>query len=133
MTSEHFRNVLVCGILIIGAILTASYSLTESNNWKHIQNQSGRVDGVITAITPSAAGRYKQNEVWVNYTVDGRDYNSRLATYTKDMEVGKRIRVYYDKEDPIRTVSRPTYIDMLYFIAAIQLVSGAAILIIDPE
>lgn len=134
MSPEHFRNLMIGLVLIIGAVLTWSYSLTESNNWKHIQNSAGKTKGTITEIYAGHGSIFADRmAVRVAYEVDGVPYNERLATYTKDMAVGKDIPVYYLKNAPNVTVSRPDYINALYCIAGVQLLIGALVLIIDPE
>ncbi|MBQ9518674.1 MAG: hypothetical protein IJR59_02130 [Firmicutes bacterium] len=133
MTPEHFRNLMIGIILVLGAILTASYSLTESNNWKHVQNGAGKTRGVITDIYAYNSGAGSRMAVEVAYEADGVPYNSNLATYTSDMEIGKEIPIYYLKSDPAVTISRPRYIDILYALAGTQLILGVLILVIDPE
>lgn len=47
-------------------------------------------------------------DVWIEYTVDGKTYNSRINSYDSSMYVGKEIEVYYDPENPsdVRTDSK---------------------------
>ena len=134
MTAEHFRNVLIGGILITGSILTASYTLNESNHWMHLQNQSVKTKAEIIAIYPYSAGiGSNRSTARVQYTIDDIEYRSNLASCSDDMRIGQEIYVYCEKEHPERTISRPEYLNILYIIAAVQLLIGILVLIIDPE
>ena len=39
-------------------------------------------------------------DVTVSYSVNGTSYRGKLDTYSSNYEVGKRVRIYYDPQDP---------------------------------
>ena len=135
MTAEHFRNIVLGTMLIAGSITTASYTLTEQTNYKNIRLKSGKTSAVISSIdyTSSPNVFFKRYDVKVRYTVDGKEYTSGLNEYNSSMALGSKMTVYYDKENPSRTISEPAFIKMLFALSGIELGVGLLILIADPE
>ena len=133
MSPEHFRNLITGIVLIIGSLLTASWALTESNNWMHIQNSAGKTSALVVDTYPgSSALRPDKKNVSVTYSVDDKIYSGTLKNYSATAKTGDTIYVYYLKYNPSVTVNRPEYLDILYTLAAVQLLVGVLILIVDP-
>ncbi|MBR6401233.1 MAG: hypothetical protein IKS17_08460 [Firmicutes bacterium] len=129
MTVERMRNITVSTLLIVGGVLTASYSLTEYNHWNSVRLASGKTSAVVTNLAPTE----RQNVVGVSYSVEGKQYDTFIISHDKDLQVGQRVTVYYDKTAPARTVNKPDFVNMLYGLAAIQILGGVAVLVWDPE
>ena len=69
-----------------------------------IFNYENKVDtvGTITGISSyySGTNHNRNHEVYVSYTVDGKEYESRLNSYSSSFYEGKEIDIYYDKDNP---------------------------------
>ena len=69
-----------------------------------IFNYENKVDtvGTITGISSyySGTNHNRNHEVYVSYTVDGKEYESRLNSYSSSFYEGKEIKIYYDKDNP---------------------------------
>ena len=100
----HMRNVerliwlIFAGVgailLIVGAVVCI-----------HIFDYGDKVDttGVITEISEhQGRNRDRDYDVYVAYEVDGTPYESRLNSYTSSYYEGKKIDIYYDRDDPRR-------------------------------
>ena len=61
---------------------------------------------IITSIKTYGSGDDKTHKVFVSYEVDGVEYESRLNGYSSSYYEGKRIKIYYDKEDPSKIGSK---------------------------
>ncbi len=57
---------------------------------------------VISSGDPDESDSY---EVFVTYTVDGKDYRSQLNHYDASYSVGKKIEVHYNPGDPAEILS----------------------------
>ena len=69
-----------------------------------IFNYENKVDtvGTITGISSyySGTNHNRNHEVYVSYTVEGKEYKSRLNSYSSSFYEGKEIDIYYDKDNP---------------------------------
>lgn len=66
-------------------------------------NYSNKVDtiGIITEISSyGSTKRNRSHEVYVSYTVEGKEYESILNSYSSGFYEGKEIEMYYDKDNP---------------------------------
>ena len=83
-------------------VLVASYLLIDNinvkNNWtettSHIINidkEKYRSDGKT---------KYRYFAI-VEYSVDGQSYSGRLNTYSKDMDIGDPVDIYYNPENQL--------------------------------
>ena len=66
-------------------------------------NYENKVDsvGTITEILSYRSTNHNINhEVYVSYTVEGKEYKSRLNSYSSSFYEGKEIDIYYDKDNP---------------------------------
>ncbi len=133
MSPEHFRNLIIGIVLIIGSLLTASLALTENNNWLHIQNSAVKTRAVIVDAYPGHSALHPNKmDINVAYSVNDTIYHGAIKNYSADAEAGDIIYVHYLKNKPSIMVSRPDYLDVLYALAAVQLLVGVLILIVDP-
>lgn len=116
----------VCGLVftIIGIVICAN-----------IFNYKNKVEttGIITEI-----GSYRdldgqrENSVYVEYTVDGRVYESALNGYSSNFYEGKEIEIYYDINNPSKIGVKSIDLVFLIFpgIGSIFLVIGGVGIII---
>ena len=75
----------------------------------HILDYDGTVEttGIITEISPHrGSGGHRDYDVYVSYEVDGTDYESRLNGYSSGYYEGKKLDIYYDRDDPWRIGSK---------------------------
>jgi len=74
---------LIIGLIVVGNIF--NYENTSETT------------AIITEISSHGS---KDHEVYVSYAVGGREYESRLNRYSSDFYEGKKIDIYYDRDDP---------------------------------
>ena len=65
-------------------------------------------------------------DVWVTYSVDGRTYQGELDTYNGSYREGKRIKIYYDPENPERIHGDSRKFGMILWVAG-PIVTAVAI------
>lgn len=66
-------------------------------------NYENKIDtvGTITEISSYRNTNHNRNhEVYVSYIVEGKEYESRLNSYSSSFYEGKEIDIYYDKDNP---------------------------------
>lgn len=90
---------LIVGVffIILGFVLFASA--------KKFQETAEQTTAVITRIdtyrSRTAGGDHTtEHDVYIEYIVDGVEYNAQLDTYNSSMYEGKEIEVYYDPDNP---------------------------------
>ena len=72
--------------------------------------------GTVTKIIPYRDSNYNlKHEVYVSYTVEGREYESRLDGYSSSFYEGKKIDIYYNKDNP--NIVGTKFAGVLYLIA----------------
>lgn len=83
-------------------------------SFKYIFDYSNKVDtqGTITRIVSDFDDDY---DVYVSYRVDGKTYNSRLNYYSSSFYEGKKINIYYDKDNPNKIGSKSRNLIFLVF------------------
>ena len=69
---------------------------------KNIFNYTNKIDtiGTITKITTYNTGHNSNYEIYVSYNVEGENYESELNSYSSSFYEGKKIKIYYDKNNP---------------------------------
>lgn len=78
--------------------------------------------GKITEVTDVTVDKgQKEYDVSIQYTVDGKEYNSVFPNLSGEYNVGDDIQVFYDPEDPERITNSKTS----SFIAPLMVASGA--------
>lgn len=88
---------------IMFAILGVIFIIVGLFTVKNVLNYENKIDtvGTITKIITYHRGTDDEShEVYVSYTVDGENYESRLGSYASSFYEGKEIEMYYDKDDP---------------------------------
>lgn len=83
----------------IGAIFVLLGSILCIN----IFNYNNKIDttGTITNISSYRNNDGDENhEVYVSYNVNGKEYKSRLNSYSSSFYEGKNIEIYYNKDNP---------------------------------
>ncbi len=97
----------------------------------NIFNYENKVDtiGTITEISSyGGTNRNRNHEVYVAYTVEGKQYESRLNGYSSSFYEGKEIKIYYDKDNPNKIGMKSLNLLFLIFpgIGLIFLIIGLA-------
>lgn len=90
-------------LLVIGMIIhTANTSFMKSADMTYAE-----ITDIVRHHQYKKGNKGDNYDVWIEYTVDGKTYNSRINSYDSSMYVGKEIEVYYDPENPsdVRTGS----------------------------
>lgn len=100
-------------VWIIFVIFGAIFLIIGLVLFKNIFDYQNKVDtiGIITEITTF---QNDNHEVYVSYTVDGKEYNSELDGYISDFYEGKEIKIYYDKDNPTEIGMKS--LDLLFLI-----------------
>ena len=90
-------------IWIILASIGAIFVIIGLVVFGSVFNYEKKVDsvGTITEILSYRSTNHNINhEVYVSYTVEGKEYKSRLNSYSSSFYEGKEIDIYYDKDNP---------------------------------
>ena len=88
---------------VFGAImlLFGIWTIIDGINFR---SGSEQVTGVISHIEsyrdPSLSGSSKVHDVYVTYTVNGKDYETVLGYYDSSMFAGQEIEIFYNPENP---------------------------------
>ena len=100
MKENKLENLIWIIFASIGAIFVIVGLVVSVN----IFNYENKVDtvGTITEISSYYSNnKHNRNyEVYVSYTVDGKEYESTLNSYSSSFYKGKEIDIYYDKDNP---------------------------------
>ena len=56
-------------------------------------------------------------DVWVSYSINGRTHQGELDTYNSSYQEGKRIKIYYDPENPERIHGDSRKFGMILWVA----------------
>ena len=90
-------------IWIIFASIGAIFVIIGLVVFGNIFNYANKVDtvGTITEISSYRNTNHNRNhEVYVSYTIEGKEYESILNSYSSSFYEGKEIKIYYDKDNP---------------------------------
>lgn len=95
---------------LVGAVLLAVGMIIHAANTSFMKNADTTQAEIIDIVRHHHYGKGNKGndyDVWIEYTVDGKNYNSRIKSYDSSMYVGKEIEVFYDPENPsdVRTNS----------------------------
>ena len=99
MKEKILENIVFIVFLSIGAIFTI-IGLVFGANMFNYKNQINTT-GIITKISTYAdIDNERKYEVYVSYTVENRTLESKLNSYSSNFYEGKKIDIYYDKDNP---------------------------------
>ncbi len=99
MKRSRIENLIWIIFAGVGLIFTIIGIIIVSN----IFNYENKIDtkGVIKEISSYRNSNGNRNhDIYVSYNIDGKEYESRLNSYSSDFYEGKEIDIYYDKDDP---------------------------------
>lgn len=99
MKRSRIENLIWIIFAGVGLIFTIIGIIIVSN----IFNYKNKIDtkGVITEISSYRNSNGNRNHnVYVSYNIDGKEYESRLNSYSSDFYEWKEIDIYYDKDNP---------------------------------
>ena len=104
-------------IWIIFASIGAIFVIIGLVVFGNIFNYANKVDtvGTITEISSYRNTNHNRNhEVYVSYTVEGKEYESILNSYSSSFYEGTEIKIYYDKDNPSKIGVKS--LDLLFLI-----------------
>ena len=105
-------------VWIIFASIGAIFVVVGLFAFGYITNYKNKVDtvGTITEISTyhSNNKNNREYEVYVSYNVDGKEYESKLNSYSSSFYEGKEINIYYDKDNPNKICVKS--LDLLFLI-----------------
>jgi len=118
----HFYMVVI-GIAVVIAGFIAS-GMLEKFNETAVETAASIVE--IAEPEDNDYSKIKGNNVIVEYSVDGKNYEEKLGYYEEDMIVGQTVMVKYDPENPseMRPVDGPDTVKIIYIIGAIFIAAG---------
>ena len=126
MKENKLENLIWIIFVSIGAIFLIIGLVIFGN----ISNYENKVDtiGTITKISShESANDDIDYEVYVSYTIEGKEYESKLNSYASNFYEGKEIKIYYDKDNPNEIGMKSLDLIFLIFplIGLIFLITGA--------
>lgn len=72
---------------------------------------------VITEIRSHLEGKVMKRDVFVRYTAEGRELESRTGDYIYGMRAGDSVRIYYDRNHPFKIQIRGITRDIAWLLA----------------
>lgn len=120
---------IVTSFVLIGVATFLNFDMT---NFKKdaliIEGEINSIDRVEKWINDRKEYRYYVN---VNYSVNGKEYNKDINSYSSSMYEGQKIKLYYHEDTPgdARYLDYSVIIYVLYILGGILLVMDAIIFI----
>ena len=131
MKESKFENLMWTVFTIMGLIFVAIGSIMAGTvlNYKNKVDTTGTIAEILTY---TDSDENKEHEVYVSYTVNGQEYKSRLNSYSSSFYEGKKIEIYYDRDNPnkIGVKSLDLLVLILPGIGMIFLIIGATGIIV---
>lgn len=101
--------------LVVGAFFTIIGLFIVQNNYNY--DNKIETTAIITRIVPDGSV-YEDDDtnydVYVSYTIDGIKYETKLNGYSSNFYEGKKIDIYYDKDNPQKIGMKS--LDLLFLI-----------------
>ncbi len=96
---------LLCAIIfIVFGVITIAVGVFLFADSKAFEADAEKTTAVITEINSYYSGsgkkRKQHHNVYVEYTVDRKQYNSKLDYYTAGMHEGEEIEIFYNPDNP---------------------------------
>lgn len=106
----------------IGLLVGAVIAFVSNQNFKE---NAKAIEGVITEInTHYDSDGDSHHDVWVTYSVDGREYTEEISFYSSSMFEGKAIEILVDNMYPTRIRSTSGSIFLVLILGGMGLVFG---------
>lgn len=75
------------------------------------------VDAVVSNIERGYTSNHKEySRIYVTYTVDGKEYTSNLQGDTSNLNIGDKITIYYNKNNPNQVIRKAENTTVLIFV-----------------
>ena len=99
MKENKAENLILIGFTIIGALFVIIGMIMFGTvfNYKNKVNTTGTIAKISSYMDNNQEKSY---EVYVSYTVEGKEYKSKINGYSSSFYEGKTIDIYYDKNNP---------------------------------
>ena len=106
----NIASYIAIAMLVLFALVFLVIGIAGKVNLDTFMGKAEKTEARITRIeeyyTRNSKGkRVKKHDVYVQYTVDGKTYNSELDSYNSSMYESKIIEVYYDPDRPGKIMS----------------------------
>lgn len=111
-------------MVLFGAIFFAAgmsffwAGIIHTVSFNSFKSKAETVLAEITYIDSRSARRDSstRTDVWVSYTVDGQQYETKLNYYTTGMHVGDTIEIYVDPENPSKIKAGTVLGDVIFML-----------------
>lgn len=129
---KRFKQFLVPIVAIIagiGVIITGFMTYQNSKTYLPATATIVNIEEEWTGGGDTEGSNYTYH-VFINFTVDGKEYNTELGEYNASMNEGDTIDIVYNPEDPtkVQTAGATTYI-ILFVIGILFEIAGIFFLI----
>ena len=101
MKGNNFDNLIWIIFANLGIIIIIVGVIVKNT----IYNYDNKIEttGIITEISYHRdIDDNREYDVYVSYTVEGKKYETKLNGYSSNFYEGKEIKIYYDKDNPIK-------------------------------
>lgn len=95
-TFRFLGSVSLCGLMFL-CIFSWNHSITGIPKEDRVP-----ASAVVTEIQKRSSGRTYHYDVFVRYTVEGLEFESRTDDYSSGTSVGDSIQLYYDRNHPFK-------------------------------
>ena len=115
--------IIVALICLLFTAVSGFVVYSQTVRWNRFKQTAIETTAEITDISThrSGTGKHKKTHrtVKVRYTVDGKEYNTKLGYYTAGMHKGSTVKLYYDPADPSKSMSDPKMVNIVLTVLAV--------------
>ena len=115
-------------IVVAAGVITLLIGISNVNKSQTYSKTTAEIIKITSEY--DAASESIHTNVFVRYTVDGREYDSELGSYRRSFREGMTIEIFYDPDNPVDVMATDGFsIYGIFGISALSLVLGASLLI----
>ena len=94
------RFLIPAGVILLVFGLVTFGNIKDARNYKEVSAVVSRAELTQEEYTENGTHHDAEYDVYVKYTVGGREYESELGILSGNIKAGDAMKVYYDPDDP---------------------------------
>ena len=99
--SENQQKWILAIVFVLVGIGIIVYGVFSANGTSEFKKNAVETTATVTKIRSEIdAENHVTYQIYVTYSVDGKNYNEYYTSSRKDANEGSQIKVYYDKNNP---------------------------------
>lgn len=100
MSKSKIKSLLIKIVLLAGGISFIVLGVTGLANRKSFDTTNAVITRIESSDVTTSDGVQTNYDVYVAYTLDGKDYESELGYYKAGMQVGDELEILFNPENP---------------------------------